>query len=406
MDQASVPGPLDVGSFTIGRLPRMYFGEGRRREIGSAAATYGRRALLVTGRSALYQSAFWPEISESLKAAGLTWASIAVAGEPSPELVDDAVRAHQGDEIDVVLGIGGGSAMDAAKAIAGLLPGGASVLDHLEGVGRGIPYGGPALPWIAVPTTAGTGSEATKNAVISRIGPQGFKKSFRDDRLVADVAIVDPDLLSTCPKAIAAANATDALTQLIESFVSLNASPMTDALAWSGLVAVRDGLRPMLEGVEPAAAAGRRRMAYAALISGVCLAQAGLGSVHGLASPLGALSPIPHGVACGTLLAEATEINISALLQRDPESPALAKYAQLGSLFVPPIGNDRRAGLQGLVAFLRCLTGDLGLATLSSYGIGQADLQHLANAVSPSSMRTNPVTLAGAELVELLQRRL
>ena len=405
MDQVEGAGLVDIGTFVTGRLPRIRFGAGGRREIGNAAATYGRRALLVTGRSALRQSEFWPDIEGSLQAAGIEWQAVAVGGEPSPDLVDDAVRRHGQAGIDMVIGLGGGSAMDAAKAIAGLLPSGASVMDYLEGVGRGVAYTGPAVPWIAVPTTAGTGSEATKNAVISRIGRDGFKKSFRDDQLVAEIALVDPDLLATCPRAVAAANATDALTQLIESFVSANANPITDALAWSGLVAVGEGLRPMLDGDPAAAAAGRSRMAYAALISGICLAQAGLGSVHGLASPLGATSPIPHGVACGTLLAEATEINIAALRRRLPDSPALEKYARLGSLFGTAAGDDNQR-LRGLVAFLRRLTDDLGLARLGGYGITAADIPDLVAAISPSSMRTNPVSLTGEELDDLLRRRL
>ena len=405
MDQENAARLTDMASFATGRLPRIRFGAGGRHEVGSVAAPFGRRALLVTGRSALRQSDYWPEVERSLATAGIEWSAVAVAGEPSPDLVDGAVLEHSAYDIDLVIGIGGGSALDAAKAIAGLLPSGASVMDYLEGVGRGFTYAGPALPWIAVPTTAGTGSEATKNAVISRIGPGGFKKSFRDDRLVPEVAVVDPDLLSTCPRAVAAANATDALTQLMESFVSLNANPISDALAWSGLVAVRDGLRPMLDGDGAAAAAGRSRMAYAALMSGICLAQAGLGSVHGLASPLGAVSPVPHGVACGTLLAEATEINIVALSERQPDSAALAKYAQIGSLFDSAARNDdeRRAGL---VAFLRDLTNDLGLARLGRYGVTAEDIPGLVAAVSPSSMRTNPVALTSDELDALLRRRL
>lgn len=405
MDRDDVAGLTDFASFATGRLPRIRFGAGGRHEIGSAAAPYGRRALLVTGRSALRKSAYWPEVERSLTSAGIEWSAVAVAGEPSPDLVDGAVREYARGGIDLVIGIGGGSALDAAKAIAGLLPSGTSVMDYLEGVGRGVAYTGPALPWIALPTTAGTGSEATKNAVISRIGPDGFKKSFRDDRLVAEVAIVDPDLLATCPRAVAAANATDALTQLMESFVSSNANPISDALAWSGLVAVRDGLRPMLDGHGAAAAAGRGRMAYAALISGICLAQAGLGSVHGLASPLGAVSPIPHGVACGTLLAEATEINIVALSERQPDCAALAKYARIGALF-GSAGRDDDIRREGLVAFLRHLIDDLGLARLGRYGITTADVPQLVASVSPSSMRTNPVELTGDELGGLLRRRL
>ncbi len=202
-------------------------------------------------------------------------------------MIDAAVNEYAPADIDVVLGIGGGSAMDAAKAIAGLLRVKQSVMDFLEGVGPELPYRGPAVPLIAVPTTAGTGSEATKNAVLSKQGHDGFKKSFRDDRLVAEVAIVDPDLLSSCPREVIAANGMDALTQLIESYVSIKANVFNDALGISGLRAARDGLVHLYQSAG-ADGAARERMAYASLISGINLAQTGLGSVHGLASPLGA----------------------------------------------------------------------------------------------------------------------
>ena len=231
---------------------------------------------------------------------------------PSPALREVA--------IDAVIGIGGGSALDAAKAIAGLLKPGNSVMDHLEGVGPELPYRGPATPFIAVPTTAGTGSEATKNAVLSLAGQ--FKKSFRDDQLVAEWAIVDPDLLATCPPHLIAADGMDAFTQLLESFVSTRANPMTDALARSGIMAVKDSLLSLYR---EQSATAREKMAYASLLSGICLAQTGLGSVHGLAAPLGAFFPIPHGVACGTLVATATAVNIAAMKAREPDNPGAAE---------------------------------------------------------------------------------
>jgi alcohol dehydrogenase len=198
-------------------------------------------------------------------------------------------------------------------------------------VGPEKPYQGPALPFIAVPTTAGTGSEATKNAVLNVRGPNGFKKSFRHELLVPEYALLDPDLLASCPRPQIAANAMDALTQLLESYVSIKANPFTDALAESGLNAVREGLLAWYEGGDQAAA-GRSRMAYAALLSGVCLAQTGLGSVHGLASPLGAFFPIPHGAVCGTLVGAATRVNLTALRERDPNHPSWGKYARAGEI--------------------------------------------------------------------------
>ena len=196
-------------AFQVARLPEIRFGNGVLDQLPEILAQYGRHALLVTGQRSLQQTARWQRLLDALTDAGISWQQIRVEDEPSPELVDEAVGRHRDDQIDVVVGIGGGSVLDAAKAIAGLLRSGTSVFDHLEGVGRGLPYSGPSVAFVAVPTTAGTGSEATKNAVLSRRGKDGFKKSFRDDRLIAQLALVDPSLLESCPKEIVAANVSD-----------------------------------------------------------------------------------------------------------------------------------------------------------------------------------------------------
>jgi alcohol dehydrogenase len=328
-----------------------------------------------------------------------------VSGEPSPQLVDDAVRQYRSGNFDVVLGIGGGSVLDAAKAIAGLLGPGNSVMDHLEGVGPELPYLGPATPFIAVPTTAGTGSEATKNAVLSTHGRDGFKKSFRDEQLVPQYAVVDPDLLETCPPELIAANGMDALTQLLESYVSTRANPLTDALAVSGMTAVRDGLLAWYEG-GPDAAEGRGMMAYAALISGITLAQVGLGSVHGLAAPLGAFFPIPHGVACGTLVAEATRMNIDAMEAREANNPALAKYAQAGRIFRKRTHVEEIGARVFLVHTLSQWCEEMKLPRLSAYGMTEGDLDRVVENCRGSSMKTNPIVLTDAEVRTVLRKRL
>lgn len=319
-------------------------------------------------------------------------------------MVDDAVRDLRTESIDVVIGIGGGSALDAAKAIAGLLKTGDSVMEHLEGVGPERPYHGPATPLIAVPTTAGTGSEATRNAVLSVPGPDGFKKSFRDEKLVAECALIDPDLLATCPPPVIAGNGMDALTQLLESFVSSRAAPLTDSLAWGGMTAVRDGLHALYANTGDAAA--RERMAYAALVSGITLAQAGLGSVHGLAAPLGALFPIPHGVACGTLIATATRVNLEALSARDPDHPALEKYANVGRLLSQRGPLDQEAALDALVETLEAWTRALNLPKLGRYGVTPADVPRIVAGARGSSMKTNPILLDDAELARIVTARL
>ncbi len=393
-----------IDAFTIARLPRITFGRGTLRRLPELAAGYGSRALIVTGARSFQNSANWTMLQEGLAARGIHWQVLQVHGEPSPQLVDGAVASLRGERWDVVVGIGGGSALDAAKAIAGLLIPGNSVLDHLEGVGPELPYQGPAVPFIAVPTTAGTGSEARGNAVLSVQGEGGFKKSFRDEKLVAEHAVVDPDLLASCPKPVLAANGMDAFTQLLESFVSSRANPMTDALALSGLAAVRDGLLPWYEGTDDAAAC-RSRMAYAALLSGITLAQVGLGSVHGLASPLGAFFPIPHGVVCGTLVAAATRINIEVLRARDPCHPALGKYAQVGRLLGGSELDDAGA-CERLVEILEDWTRRLGLPRLSAYGVRQTDFGRIVASSRGSSMKTNPVVLTDEEIGRILAARL
>lgn len=395
---------MQITDFSVSRLPRIEFGSGALARLPAIARRYGRRALLVTGGGSLKASPVWARITDGLRKEGLSWLHLTIPGEPSPYMVDEAVRALRAENLDVVIGIGGGSALDAAKAIAGLLRPGNSVMDHLEGVGPELPYAGPATPFIAVPTTAGTGSEATRNAVLSVQGVDGFKKSFRDEKLVAEVALLDPDLLATCPPAVIAANGMDAFTQLLESYVSSRAAPLTDSLAWGGMTAVRDGLLPLFTDAGDAAA--RARMAYAALVSGITLAQVGLGSVHGLASPLGAFFPIPHGVACGTLLAEATRINIEALAARAPTHAALEKYAKVGRLLSRQAPPDHDAAHAMLLDTLQNWTRTLELPRLGHFGVTAADIPRIVANSRGSSMKTNPVVLEDAEIARIVAARL
>lgn len=391
--------------FSIARLPRIEFGAGSMNKLPGILARYGKRVLLVTGGQSFLGSSHWQGLSAALRQQGFAWETFRVAGEPSPQLVDEAVVALRGARFDVVLGIGGGSVLDAAKAIAGLLGPGNSVMDHLEGVGPEKPYLGPATPFIAVPTTAGTGSEATKNAVLSMHGPDGFKKSFRDEQLVPEYAVIDPDLLATCPPQLIAANGMDAFTQLLESYVSSKANPFTDALAWSGMEAVRDGLLAWYEG-GAGAAEGREKMAYAALLSGITLAQVGLGSVHGLAAPLGAFFPISHGVVCGTLLEAATRVNIEVMAAREPANPALVKYARVGRLLHGMKHMDDTAARGALLQTLSEWTTRMALPRLGVFGVSEADLPHIIAHCRGSSMKTNPIALSDAEVGIILQERL
>ncbi len=397
---------MEIPAFSTVRLPRIIFAENSHTQLPSLVATYGRQMLLVTGASSFRATPYWPPLRDALTAAGLQWSDVIVDGEPSPQQVDRIVAEFYQKGIDSVLGIGGGSVLDAAKAIAGLLPKGNSVMDYLEGVGQGLSYTGPAVPFIAVSTTAGTGSEATMNAVLSEQGRDGFKKSFRHPDLVAEVAVVDPLLLASCPPALIAANGMDAFTQLLESYLSCRANPLTDALAWSGLQAMTQHFFAAWEGGDGAVARqGRAGIAYGALISGITLAQVGLGSVHGLASPLGAYFPIPHGVVCGTLVAAATERNIRSLRQRQPDSPALEKYARLGRLLNPGAELTDPQAWAALITRLHEWTQRLALPRLGHYGVRASDVDSIVAGCRGGSMRTNPIVLSDDEIREIIELR-
>lgn len=391
-----------IPAFSIARLPRIEFGAGSIRKLPTIAGQYGKRLLIVTGAASFTGSAAGENLLRDLQAGGFSWEIRRVTEEPSPQWVDETVAELKTDRFDAVIGIGGGSPLDAAKAVAGLLKPGNSVMDHLEGVGPELPYQGPSTPFIAVPTTAGTGSEATKNAVLSLTGQ--FKKSFRDDKLVAEYAIVDPELLATCPSAQIAANGMDAFTQLMEAYVSTRSNPLTDALALSGMEAVRDSLLALYE--NPADSIAQAQMAYASMLSGICLAQTGLGSVHGIVAPLGAFHPVGHGVGCGMLVMEATRMNIDLLESREPENPALEKYANIGKLFrgrkhVDPVGS-RVFVIHTLERWSR----KLNLPRLLDFGVTEADIPRLVANSRGSSMKTNPVVLTDEEIGAVIRASL
>jgi alcohol dehydrogenase class IV len=392
--------------FSIGCLPRVEFGAGTLARVPDIVSRYGSSVLLVTGSRSFPSTPQWNDLIHSLGKRDISWHHITIDAEPSPQLVDEVVAEYAGAHIDVVLGVGGGSALDAAKAIAGLLRVQHSVMDYLEGVGPELSYKGPSVPLIAVPTTAGTGSEATRNAVLSKTGTDGFKKSFRDEQLVAQYAVVDPDLLRSCPAHVIAANGMDALTQLLESFVSLRANAFTDALSVCGLHAVREGLLPWYQNASGETTTARSCMAYAALLSGITLAHCGLGSVHGLASPLGAFYPIPHGVVCGTLVATCTAVNIEALKSRAPESVALSKYAEVAGILCNQSFSNHEAAWEALVKLLAEWTDLLRLPRLGDYGLNESGLDHVVAHSRGSSMKTNPLTLTDNEIKACLQERL
>jgi len=394
-----------TNGFSVARLPRIEFGYGVLEKLPALIKQYASPVLFVTGSHVFVQSQAWLDLLHEMHINVIAYGHCQVNGEPSPLWVDEVVRAHSDINYNAVIGIGGGSVMDAAKAIAGLLKVKRSVMDYLEGVGPELDYLGPAIPFIAVPTTAGTGSEATRNAVLSLRGKEGFKKSFRHDKLVAEYAFIDPSLLVSCPPELIAANGMDALTQLLESYVSLKANSFTDALAISGLHAVKESLLVWYKNgaLEKEAMSN---MAYAALVSGISLAQVGLGAVHGLAAPLGAFFPVPHGVACGTLVASATEMNIRAMQEQEVDHPALGRYAKIAEVLCGCHFVDQETAFNALILLLQDWTEQMKLPSLSMQGISVSDFDLIIANCRGSSMKTNPIVLSDKQIRNILRARL
>jgi alcohol dehydrogenase class IV len=389
-----------VKPFQFSRLPRIYFKSGLIAKLPSFVHEYGNRIVLVTGKSSFLGSAHALELFEALKKEGIVYFVLPVTGEPSPEIIDSATSAFRTEKIDLVAGIGGGSVIDAGKAISAMLDRSESVVEFLEGIGNK-EHPGTKLPYIAIPTTSGTGSEATKNAVISRIGRNGFKKSLRHNNFVPDIALVDPELTLHCPKDITASSGMDCFTQLVEAYLSDKSNDYTDALAIEGLKAIKASLIRSYNNSEDIEA--RTGMSFAALTSGICLANAGLGVVHGFASSIGGMFDIPHGLICGTLMAKSNEINIRELRKNDKNHVALKKYAILGKLFIDKSGHSEVYYTDGFVNYLHNLTNDLQLPGLRKSGLDEENVRIVC---SKTEIKNNPVKLALENLVEILLKSL
>ena len=367
---------LIFGNGAVGDLPRRIPGDGP--------------VLFVTGRH-FAASRAWHRLESALRAAGRPYSRETVSGEPSPEMVDALAEAARASGTEAVAAIGGGSVLDAGKAAAAMLRHEGSVADYLEGVGTKEPTGA-AVPMVAVPTTAGTGSEATKNAVISRRGAGGFKKSLRHDAFIPAAAILDPELAIGCPPEVSAACGLDAFSQLLESFVSTGATPVTDALARDGMIRFGRGSRLFAEkayGTDREIAL-RGELALAAYYSGLTLANAGLGTVHGLAGPLGAACEVPHGVACGLLLAP--------VFRRIEETEPLERLALAGALVLR--GKSAAPGKEDARAVLDLFEEwSSRLPRLSSYGLTEEGLDGV---VAASGNKNSPVALGAAAMREAL----
>jgi len=378
--------------FEFSTASRIVFGSGAAGEVASAAAHMGHRVLLVTGERAQRAA----PLARALAAAGLTAAPLPISGEPAIGTIAAGSVYARGEACDMVIALGGGSAIDAGKALAAMLTNPGEPLDYLEVVGRGQPLRAPSAPFIAVPTTAGTGSEVTRNAVLAAPA-RGVKASLRSPFLLPRMAVVDPELTLDLPPALTASTGLDALTQLIEPYVSVRANPMTDLYAVEGLRTAASALpRAWENGGDREARCG---MCWASLLGGLSLANAGLGAVHGFAAPVGGMFPAPHGAVCAALLAPSIEINVKALRQRAPLHPALARYDEVARLLT---GRPQAAAQDG-IEWVATLCRRFEIPPLSAYGVQPAHIPVLVSrAAEASSMKGNSIQLTSEELEEML----
>jgi alcohol dehydrogenase class IV len=375
---------------------RIVFGAGTVKDVGAMAKAFGRRALVVTGRDAKRAGPLLKILRES----GVDAAIFSVVGEPELFTVEQGASLAKKESCELVIGFGGGSALDAAKAIAAMLANDGTLLDYVEIIGRGKALTKPSAPFIAIPTTAGTGSEVTRNAVLS--SPEHkLKVSLRSPLMLAKVAIVDPELTCDLPPALTASTGLDALTQLIEPFVCSRANPMTDGLCVEGIRCAARSLRAAFAGGKNKSA--REDMAVASLFGGLALANAGLGAVHGFAGPVGGSFPAPHGAICAALLPRVMAANLRALRQRAPDSAVLSRYDEVARLLTGNAGATADDG----VDWVRKLVSDLQIPRLGEYGVREEHVADLvAKAANASSMKANPVALTAEELAETLRHAL
>ena len=381
-------------SFEFATATRIIFGEGTVQQVAPAAKQWGSRVLLVAGHAPERAN----QLRADLEAGRARCFTFVVEGEPTVELIARGLQQAREEQCDVVIAVGGGSVIDAGKAIAALLTNPGELMDYLEVVGKGNPLQNPAAPFIAVPTTAGTGSEVTRNAVLGVPGRQ-VKVSLRSPLLLPRLAVVDPELTLGLPPAITARTGLDALTQLIEAYVSIRSNPVTDGFCVRGIpLAARSLRRAFHHGHE---SEPRHDMSLAALLSGMALANAGLGVIHGFAAPLGGRFHAPHGAICAAILPYGMEINLRALRARDSQSVALRRYQEVGRMLTGRPGATAEDGIR----WVREICQEFEIPPLAAYGIGERDVPILiAEAARASSMKGNPLALTPDELREVLVR--
>ena len=378
-------------NFEFATAARIIFGAGKLKEIGGIAAGFGRKALVVVGA----QTARAQGLLDQLSAQAIEFTVLNVAGEPTIELAQQGVTLARDSGYDMVISYGGGSAIDAGKAIAALVTHLGEPLDYLEVIGAGKALERAPLPFVAIPTTAGTGSEVTRNAVL-KSNQQQVKVSLRSPMMLPKVALVDPDLLAGLSPAVAAATGMDALTQVIEPYVCNRANPITDALCREAIPRAAHSLRKMVESPD---AHSRADMALVSLFGGLALANSGLGAVHGFAAPIGGMFPAPHGAVCAQLLPRVWQANVQALRARQPDSPILARYDEVARM----LSGNPQADADDGARWLYDLRAALQIPAFSAYGMAVSDVPVLVEkSAAASSMQANPIKLTAEELTKIL----
>jgi alcohol dehydrogenase class IV len=382
--------------FEFATATRIIFGSGSLLDIGPLAAGLGQRALVVVGSTTLRAT----PLLDLLRAAQVSHTTFNVIGEPTTDVARQGTQLARQERCDLIIGLGGGSVLDTGKAIAMLLTNGGDPPDYLEVIGRGQPITKPALPYIAIPTTAGTGSEVTRNAVLG--SPEHrVKVSLRSPLMLPRLALVDPELTTTMPPPVTASTGLDALIQVMEPYVSAKATPITDAICLDGMHRAARSLRRAYENGDDLAA--REDMALTSLYGGLALANAKLGAVHGFAGPFGGMFDGPHGAVCAALLPHVMAINVKALRKRAPDSEALRRYDEIAQILT---GEPEAVAADGVV-WVHELCEDLQVPPLGAYGLITADFPDLIEkSGKSSSMQGNPIQLSSPEMTEILERAL
>jgi alcohol dehydrogenase class IV len=375
---------------------RIIVEQGGLKQIGKLSKSFGQRVLLV-GRLASDDT---KKAIEYLSNEGCLVTPINVKGEPSVDSINEILAVSRENQCEVVVAIGGGSVLDSGKTIAALMTNTNDIMDYLEVIGNGVPVSKKSLPFIAVPTTSGTGAEATKNATILS-AEHKVKVSIRSPYMLPDVVLLDPQLTLSVPKDVTASTGLDALTQVLEPYVSKMANPITDAFAKEGLARAARSLKKAYDQGDDIDA--REDMAIVSLFGGIALANAKLGAVHGFAGVLGGMFPIPHGVVCARLLPFVTRKNIEVLNARDPQNPAVKRYEDVAKILT---GDPNAKAMDG-VAWLEDLCKHLDVAPLSHFGVKEEYFEEIINkSMNASSMKGNPIELTFDELKDILQQAL